>query len=70
MYWIIGLSFIVDWFSYSILFFVLPQAPTKKWVKVEGAEWFSEYEGGYEVSITSSCLRNICTSKIEYDELL
>lgn len=28
-------------------------APRKKWVRVEGAEWFSEYEGGYEVSYKS-----------------
>ena len=26
------------------------QAPNKKWRKLSGAEWFSEYEGGYEVN--------------------
>lgn len=26
------------------------QAPNKKWKKLSGAEWFSEYEDGYEIS--------------------
>lgn len=28
------------------------QGPNKRWKKLTGAEWFSEYEGGYEISYT------------------
>ena len=27
------------------------QAANKKWTKLSGSEWFSEYEDGYEVTI-------------------